>query len=129
MSRRAAAPTMPHISLALLLRWLPGRDRHLLRAREGELPGRRVLVDRRARADVRAPRDAHGRDQGRIRADEALVLDHRAVLGDAVVVAGDGSGADIHARADLRIADIGEVVRLRARADAARLHPHAIAGV
>src|SRR5258705_13033329 len=101
MSRRAAAPTMAHISLVLLLRWFPGRNRHLLRARHGELAGERVLVDRRARADIGAARDADRRHQGRVRADEALVLDDGAVLRDTVVVAGDGSGADVHARPEL----------------------------
>src|SRR5690349_5702074 len=98
MSRRAAAPTMPHIALALLLR-LPARQRHLLRARHGELAGGRVLADRGTRADVGALRDPHRRDQRRVRADEALVLDHRAVLRGAVVVAGDGARADVHALA------------------------------
>src|SRR5713226_8684329 len=52
MSRRAAAPTMPHMALALLPGGLPGRDRHLPGARHRQLPGRRVLADGRARADI-----------------------------------------------------------------------------
>src|SRR5882672_1943773 len=122
MSRRAAAPTMPHIGSGLLLRRFPGRDRHLAAARQRELSRRRVLGDRRARADIGAARDAHRGDQGRIGADEAVVLDYRAVLGDAVVIAGDGAGADVDALAELRVANVAQVVRLRLWAEAARLH-------
>ena len=39
------------------------------------------------------------------------------MLGEAVIVAGDGAGADIGARADARVADIGEVVDLGAFGD------------
>src|SRR6185503_12550023 len=129
MSRRAAAPTMPHIALVLLPRRLPAGQRHLLGARHRQLPGRRVLADGRAGADVRAARDAHRRDQRRVRADEAFVLDHGAVLLGAVVVAGDGAGADVDARADLGVADVGEVVGLRARTEAARLDLDEVADV
>src|SRR2546423_15624190 len=100
MSRRAAAPTMPHM-LALLLRRLPGRHGNLARARDRELAGGRVLVDGGAGADVRAARDAHRRDQRGVGADEAVVLDDGAVLRRAVVVAGDGARADVHPAADL----------------------------
>src|SRR3990172_4624680 len=80
-----AAPTIPHMALPFPRR-LPGRKRHLLRARHGELPRRRVLADGGARTDVGAPRDPHRRDQRSVRADEAVVFDHRAVLLRAVVV-------------------------------------------
>src|SRR6185503_18699895 len=90
MSRRAAAPTMPHMSLAFLLFRLlwrrPAGDRRLPRARDRQLAGGRVLVDGRA-------------------------------------------GADVDVGADLGVADVGEVVGLRALADAARLHLDEIADV
>src|SRR4030095_5836195 len=120
MSRRAAAPTMPHIRLSLFLGRLPRRHGNLPRARHGELIGRRVFADRGTRADVRAARNAHGGHQGRVRADKAVVLDDGAALGSAVVVARNGARAYVHAGADVGIADVGEVVRLRALADAAR---------
>ena len=47
----------------------------------------------------------------------------------AVVVAGDGAGADVDVGADLGVADIGEVVGLRALADAARLDLDEVADV
>src|SRR5947208_10738123 len=121
MSRRAAAPTMPHMISAFLSRWFPGRDRHLPGARHGELSRRRVLADGRAGADIGAARDAHRRHQRRVRADEAVVLDHRAVLRRAVVVASDGSSTHVHAATDLGVADVREVVGLGAGAEAARL--------
>src|SRR5262245_35872442 len=130
MSRRAAAPTMPHMDLGLLPGLgLPARDRHLARARHGELPGGRVLADGGSRADIGAARDAHRRDQRRVRADEALVLDHGAVLRYAVVVAGDRSRADVDARAHLGVADVGEMVGLGAGADTARLDLDEVADV
>src|SRR5204862_7759353 len=107
MSRRPAAPTMPHM-LGLLFLRLPRRDGNLARARHGQLTRGRVFVDGRARADIGAARDAHRRHQRRIGADEAVVLDHGAVLRRAVVVAGDGAGADVDALAELGVADIGK---------------------
>ena len=44
---------------------------------------------------------------------KAFAADVGVVLVDAVIVAGDGAGADIRLRADARVADIGEVVDLR----------------
>src|SRR6185369_4652384 len=129
MSRREAAPTIPHIRLPLFLRWLPRRHRHLPGTRHGELVRRRVLADRRAGADVGAARDAHRGDQRGVGADEAVVLDDGAALGGAVVVAGDGAGTDVHLGADVGIADVAEMVRLRAPADAARLHLDEVADV
>src|SRR3954463_3539434 len=129
MSRREAAPTMPHIRLPLFLRWLPRGHGHLPRARHGELVRRRVLADRGARADVGAARNAHRGDQRGVGADEAVVLDDGTALGGAVVVAGDGTRADVHLGSDVGIADIAEMVRLRAFADAARLDLDEVADV
>ncbi len=39
------------------------------------------------------------------------------MLVEAVIVAGDGTGADVSARADAGVADIGEMVNLGALAD------------
>src|SRR6058998_1294070 len=56
-------------------------------------------------------------NQGRVRADEGAPADRGAVLREPVVVAGDGAGADIRVGADGRVADVGEVVHLRAGAE------------
>src|SRR5690606_28474486 len=53
----------------------------------------------------------------RIRPDEGPLPDRRAMLVEAVVVAGDRTRTDVGARAHVRIADIGEVIDLRACRD------------
>ena len=67
---------------------------------------------------VRAVADRHRRDQHAVAADVHVVADHRAVLVRAVVVGGDAAGAVVDARADRGVAEVGEVVGLRALAPA-----------
>ena len=65
-----------------------------------------------------APRpDLDGRDQVDVGADEGLRADRRLVLLLAVIVAGDRAGADVDVLGDIGVADVGEVVDLRAEAD------------
>src|SRR6185369_5471728 len=109
--------------------WLPGWDRDLAAARQRELPRRRVLGDGRAGADIGAAGNAHRRDQRRVRADEAVVLDHRTILRDAVVIARNGARADVDSRADLRVTDVAQVIDLRLRGEPARLDFDEIADV
>ena len=85
----------------------------LAAARDARAPRGHVLRDRRPGGDVGARADADRRDQLRIAADEGAVVDDRRVLRRAVVVAGDRAGADVHLRADRRVAEVGEVVGLR----------------
>src|SRR6185436_18686866 len=70
-----------------------------------------------------------GCDQLGVGTDEDIVLDYRAVLVGAVVVAGDGAGADVDVAPDRGIPDVGQVVRFGARADVGFLHFHEIADV
>src|SRR5580692_944748 len=72
-----------------------------------------VAGDAGGGADIGAFAHAHGCDQGAVTADEGTVADYGGVLLGAVVVAGDGSGADVDAGADFGVAEIGEVVGLR----------------
>ena len=78
-------------------------------------PGRHVFRDRRAGADVGALADSHRRNQLRIAADERAVLDDRLVLVLAVVVADDRARPDVDVGADRGVAEIGQMVGLRAR--------------
>ena len=73
---------------------------------------RNVLGNRRTRGGIGALADAHRRHQHVSAADEHFILDRRRVLLFAVVVAGDGAGADVGARAHRRVAQIGQVLRL-----------------
>ncbi len=94
------------------------------RASDGQSILRNVAGDARRRADVGSFTYAHGRDESRITSDEGTVFDHGCVLVSAIVVASDGSGADVHACANFRVAEIGKVVGLRslAQLDLFRLH-------
>ena len=85
----------------------PAGYRLLPPASDRERVGFDRLGDDRARADIGAVADRHRRDQRRVGADEGAGADVGLVLGEAVVVAGDRSSADVGARADPRVADIG----------------------
>ena len=78
-------------------------------------PGGHVLGDGAARADVGALAHRDRRHQRGVAADEGAGLDAGGVLVGAVVVAGDGAGPDVDARAHRGVADVGEVRRLGAR--------------
>src|SRR5207248_5988150 len=69
------------------------------------------------------------RHQRRVRADERAVLDPGLVLEEAVVVAGDGAGADVDLAPDHGIADIGQMIGLAALAEPRRLELDEIADV
>src|SRR5215831_3944083 len=94
-------PTMPHISpvsrvlLSFALRRHPALACRLRGARNGERSRRHVLGDDGARAHVCAVADRDRRHEARIGADEGTCAHDRLVLGDTVVVAGDGTGAEI----------------------------------
>ena len=60
--------------------------------------GTRVFPHRGAGAYRSAFRDGHGRDELHVRAYVHAVLDHRAVLVGAVVIAGNGARADVDLR-------------------------------
>src|SRR4029077_13200400 len=52
--------------------------------------------------------------QRRVRADEGVLANLGAVLGTAVVIAGDGASADIGVGADKSVADIAQMIGLGA---------------
>src|SRR5947209_13087914 len=80
--------------------------------RNGQRIGGDVLGDDRAGGDVGAIADAHRRDQRRVGPDEDAVADGRRMLRYAVVIAGNGAGADVGVASNARIAEIGQMVRL-----------------
>src|SRR4030095_12691964 len=95
-----------------LLAGRPALARLLTAARDGERARRHALGDDGARGHVGALADGHRGDQARVGADEGRGADHRLVLVDAVVVAGDGARAEIRTLAHLGVAHVGEMRHL-----------------
>ena len=126
---RPMMPTMPHISscrasfaalaLAALRRAIragagraspPAAPRAIASASAGTSPVMTLPAATKAPSPI-----VTGATSDDVGADEHVRADLGAVLVDAVVIAGDGAGADIGARADACVADIGEVIGLDAR--------------
>src|SRR5690606_2324084 len=61
--------------------------------------------------------DGDRRHQRRVGADKGAIADESPEFVDAIVVAGDGAGADIDSTANTGIADVAEVIDLAAWAD------------
>ena len=92
----------------------PAVARGLRAALDRQRVVRHILGDHRSRTDIGAAADLHRRHQRRIRADEGAGADRGLVLVEAVVVAGDGAGADVGTGADMGVADVGEMIDLDA---------------
>src|SRR3569623_2075154 len=122
-SRASAAMSLSGLFLLLFRRPLPALAGLLRRAAQSELAGRRVFAD----GGACAHRD--GREQLRVGADEDVVFDDGLEFIGAVVIAGDGAGADIDAPAYRRVADVTQMIHLRARTDRRFLHLDEIADV
>src|SRR3990167_1439942 len=86
----------------------PGRVAEGLGA-TGHVPG-----DHRAGAHVGAVAQGKRRDQDAVAADEHALADGGAVLARAVVVAGDGAGADVAVPANVGVAQVAQVAGLDA---------------
>src|SRR3954454_24513392 len=95
---------------------------HLAGTAERESICWNIVGDDRAGANIRAIPHRDRRDERRVDADEGPLPDRGAVLAEAVVIAGNGAGADIRPGPNRRIADIGEVVRLGASPHRGILH-------
>ena len=93
------------------------------------LPGGTECTTVEPAAIVAPSPDRDGRHQHAVGAGVGIVTDHGAVLVGAVVVGNDGAGADVDARADLRITDVREVIGLGAITHLRVLHLDEIADV
>ena len=93
----------------------------LLAAGDRQRIGRDIPGDDAAGRDDRAVADRDRRHERRVRADKRAFADYRPVFVNAVIIAGDRAGADIGPRADLAVADIGEVIGLGPGAEPGRL--------
>ena len=75
-----------------------------------------VVCQAGSRSHVSSIPHADRSDQRRIAADENAVADDGLVLVHAIIVAGDRTGSDVHARTDFGVAQIREVVGFRSLA-------------
>jgi hypothetical protein len=82
---------------------------------------RDILGDCRGCGDVGALADPQRGDQDAVAADKNIVFDDGLVFVYAIVVAGDGAGADIDLFADLAVPEVSQVVGFRAFTEAAFL--------
>src|SRR5271166_6521149 len=71
------------------------------------------MGDARGRSNIGSFAHPHRSDQRAVAADKDAVSDHGFMFVYAVIVAGDGSGADVHACADFCVAQVGKMIRLR----------------
>src|SRR4029453_11501172 len=120
-SRGPTYPTIPHIALpssavAGAETLHPALDEREGRPAHGERARRHVPPHRRAGGDVHVVRHRYRGDELRVAADEHPRADAREMLLEAVVVARYGASADVAVGADLAVAQIGEVIGLRAGA-------------
>src|SRR5215472_18439001 len=102
---RATAPTMPHMVLTFL-RTLPAASGSLRLLIQHQGFRRHVFPHGRAGADCGTMADRHRRNELRVGADVHVVLDHRAMLVRAVVVAGDRARTDVHVASDSGVTDV-----------------------
>src|SRR3546814_17396727 len=78
-------------------------------------------------SDLRARTDRNRRHQRAVRSDEGPLADARTIFEETVVIAGNRARTNIRARPHIGIAEIGQMVRLRARPHHRLLHLDAIA--
>src|SRR5476651_2668868 len=101
----------------------------LLGSRNRQRVGRNVVGHHRTGPDIGTVADLDRRYQRRIGADKSAGADIGVMLGDAVVIAGDGAGADIGARTDPGVADVAQMIGLGAGLDLGGFHLDEIADV
>src|SRR5664279_1320140 len=90
---------------------------NLLRARQRQGVRGHILGDDASRADIGALADPDRRDERAVRADERACANVGLVLAIAIIIAGDRACSYVGARANVSIADIGQVIDLGAFID------------
>ena len=98
-----------------LHRSLPVGDMTLGHPGDDEFVLAHFAGDRGTGADGRSLAHRHRRHQLGVRADKDVILDDGLVLVGAIVVAGDGTGANIHIGTNLAVAQIAQMTRLGAK--------------
>ncbi len=93
---------------------------------ERELAVGRILGNGGARTDGGARADAHRCHQHAARPDEGAVADDGRPLVHAVIIAGDGAGADVHRGPHVGVAHVAQVVHLAADSDLGILDFHKV---
>src|SRR6202023_2435282 len=91
-------------------------DVRLALARDSERARRHILCDHRAGGGAGLVPERYGCDERRVHARVHAAADRGAVLGGAIVVGGDGRGAEVRALAYVSVPDVGEVGNFRAGA-------------
>ena len=80
------------------------------------MPGGNIACDRRSCPDGRSRTHGDRCDEGGVGPDEYVVSNYSLVLVGAVVIAGDGTRADVDALANITISNIAEMIDLGASA-------------
>ena len=81
-------------------------------AAKGEGVWRDVVGDGASGGDVGAFADYYGGDEGGVGADEAAIADGGEIFMNAIVVAGDDSGADVDSCTNDRVSEVRQVIGL-----------------
>src|SRR5947209_11152935 len=85
----------------------------LLTASDGQCIIRHIACDARCSADVSAFTHSYRSDQSAVAADEGAVFNHGCILSEPIKVAGNRSGADVDAGANLGVSQVSQMVDLR----------------
>src|SRR5690606_38365231 len=107
-----SAHTFNPYPLLLLGGTLPTFQGDLFATGHGEGIFLRRLGDGGTRANRCTGTDFHWRYQRTVGTDEGTITDHGLVLVHAIVIAGNGTGTDIHLFTYLGIAQIGQMIGL-----------------
>ena len=107
--RRIRGDNTIFLLLFFLHRAFPAGDMGLFDTADDQFVFPHITGDRGACPNGGAVGHLDRRDQLAIRTDKHIVADHRLVLVGAIVVTGNDTRADVHAGADIRVAEGGQM--------------------